>query len=243
MGGVVSRWVPSTGLQVAIDGPSGSGKGTVATMLAAKLSLPVLDTGLLYRYTACCAEQQGADITSENSVLEVMDACLETMEWRECGIFVAGENWTDRLRDEQTGAIASQIAAMPNVRSRLLKVQKLLAEQGCVMDGRDIGTVVLPDAKAKFFLTASIRERARRRWLQLQAPGGEVSLDDILTDIRKRDTQDAERTHSPLRQAEDAVCIDSTTMRIDEVVDRMLAIMERRGLAHRSDARCSEHSR
>jgi len=227
----VSRWVPSKGLQVAIDGPSGSGKGAVAAMLAAKLSLPVLDTGLLYRYAAYCAEQQGADITSETSVLEVLDKCLKDMEWRECGVFVAGENWSDRLRNEQVGAIASMVAAMPQVRTHLLKVQKQLAEQGCVMDGRDIGTVVLPDAKAKFFLTASLRERARRRWLQLQALGAEGSLDDILTDIRMRDTQDAERKHSPLKQAGDAVRIDSTTMRIDEVVDRMLAIMERRGLA------------
>jgi len=230
----VSQWIPSARLQVAIDGPSGSGKGAVATMLAAKLSLPVLDTGLLYRYAAYCAEQQGADTTSETSVLEVLDKCLKDMDWREGGIFVAGESWSDRLRNEKVGASASMVAAMPRVRSRLIKGQKQLAEQGCVMDGRDIGTVVLPGAKAKFFLTASLRERARRRWLQLQALGAEVSLDDILTDIRKRDTQDAERTHSPLIQAEDAVCIDSTTMRIDEVVDRMLAIMGRRGLTRRS---------
>ncbi len=226
-------WTPAPGLQVAIDGPSGSGKGTVAAMLAAELGLPVLDTGLLYRYAACCAEQQGANIASETSVLEVLGECLKNMEWREQGIFVADENWSDRLRDEKTGASASRVAAMPQVRIRLLKVQKELARHGCVMDGRDIGTVVLPDAKAKFFLTASLRERARRRWLQLQALGGEASLDDILTDIRIRDSQDAGRTHSPLKQAEDAVCIDSTTMRIDEVVDRMLAVMERRELAIR----------
>jgi len=231
----MSRWTPATGLQIAIDGPSGSGKGTVSAMLATELGLPVLDTGLLYRYIGHCAEQQGVDTASETSVLEVLDGCLKDMEWRECGIFVSGENWSERLRNEQVGATASRIAAMPQVRMRLLKVQQQLAEQGCVMDGRDIGTVVLPGAKAKFFLTASIRERARRRWLQLQTLGTEASLDSILTDIRKRDTQDAERAHSPLKKAEDAVCIDSTTMRIDEVVDRILAIVERRGLAHRSE--------
>ena len=102
------------------------------------------------------------------------------------------------------------------------------------MDGRDIGTVVLPDAEAKFFLTASLRVRARRRWLQLRAIGDEASLDGILSDISMRDTQDAGRTHAPLKQAEDAVCIDATTMRVDEVIDRMLAVMERRGLAFRS---------
>jgi len=233
-----SGWTPVKGLQIAIDGPSGSGKGTVAARLAAELGLPVLDTGLLYRYAGYCAGQQGADIASEISVLQVLDECLKNMDWREQGVFVADENWSDRLRDEKTGAAASMVAAMPQVRTRLLKVQQKLAERGCVMDGRDIGTVVLPDAKAKFFLTASLRERARRRWLQLQALGGEASLDDILADIRIRDSQDAGRTHSPLKQAGDAVCIDSTTMRIDEVVDRMLAIMERRKLAFRfRDAR------
>ncbi len=232
---VAANWVPSPGLQVAIDGPSGSGKGTAAAMLAAELGLPVLDTGLLYRYTAYSAEQQGADIALETSVLEVLDACLKNMAWREQGIFVAGENWSDRLRDEKIGACASMVAAMPQVRIRLLTVQQRLAKRGCVMDGRDIGTVVLPDAKAKFFLTASLRTRARRRWLQLQALGSEASVDDILSDISVRDTQDTGRTHSPLEQAEDAVCIDSTTMRVDEVVDRMLAVMERRGLASRSE--------
>jgi len=231
---VPADWLPSSGLQVAIDGPSGSGKGTVAAVLAAELGLPVLDTGLLYRYAACRARQQGADIASETSVLEVLDESMKDMEWRGRGIFVAGENWSDRLRDEKTGASASMVASMPQVRMRLLMVQRQLARHGCVMDGRDIGTVVLPDAKAKFFLTASLRARARRRWLQLQALGGEASLDDILSDISARDTQDTGRTHSPLEQAEDAVCIDSTTMRVDEVVDRMLAVMERRGLASRS---------
>jgi len=238
-----TAWTPSPGLQIAIDGPAGSGKGTIATMLASILNLPVLDTGLLYRYTAYCAEQRGADIASETAVLAVLDACLQDMDWQQSGIFVAGEDWSDRLRNEHVGAGASMVAAMPEVRARLLAVQRQLAAQGCVMDGRDIGTVVLPNAQAKFFLTASIRERAHRRFLQLQALGTGASLDDILTDIRKRDTQDAERIHSPLKQAEDAVCIDSTTMRTDEVVDRMLAVMQRRGLAHCSDAHGSEDLR
>ncbi len=235
---MINDWIPALRLQVAIDGPSGSGKGTVAAMLAAALGLPVLDTGLLYRYAACRAEQQGADITLETSVLEVLDDCLKDMEWRDRNIFVAGKNWSARLRDEKVGVNASMVAAMPHVRIRLLTMQRQLAKHGCVMDGRDIGTVVLPDAKAKFFLTASLRARARRRWLQLQALGGEASLDDILSNISVRDTQDAGRTHSPLEQAENAVCIDSTTMRVDEVVDRMLAVMERRGLVFRSGDTC-----
>ncbi len=224
------EWTPVKGLQVAIDGPSGSGKGTAAAMIAAETGLPVLDTGLLYRYIGSCARRLGATLTSEASVLAVFDQCLQDMDWCEKGILVRGENGSNQLRDEKAGADASMVAAMPEIRKRLLRVQRRLAERGCVMDGRDIGTVVLPHAKAKFFLTATLRERARRRWTQLQAAGSEASLDDILMEIRLRDTQDAGRKHSPLAQARDAVCIDSTTMRIDEVVDRMLTIMERRGL-------------
>jgi len=156
------------------------------------------------------------------------------MQWQSGGIFVGGENIADRLRKEDVAAAASCVAAMPEVRKKLLHVQQDIAKNGCVMDGRDIGTVVLPDAQAKFFLTASLRERARRRWAQLQGLGGEVSLEATLNEIRERDRQDAERTHSPLKQAQDAVSIDSTTMRIDEVVERMLAIMARRQLIRAS---------
>jgi len=224
------NWIPNQGLKVAIDGPSGSGKGTAASLLASEIGLPVLDTGLLYRYIGTCMEQRVNDITEEASVLERLDDCLSEMDWRGGGIIVRGEDWTDRLRDEKTAAAASRVARMPGVRQRLLNVQRSLAEHGCVMEGRDIGTTVLPHADIKFFLTASLRERTRRRWAQLQELGAEASLDGILYEIKERDVQDIKRPVSPLRQAEDAVRIDSTTMRIDEVTDRMLAIMERREL-------------
>ena len=224
----MSEWKAIPGLQIAIDGPSGSGKGTVAKMLAAAVALPVLDTGLLYRFIGYSCMQDGNP--DEAGVLSRMDESLSCMQWKPGGIFMQGENIGDRLRQEDVAAAASRVAAMPEVRRRLLDVQRDIARDGCVMDGRDIGTVVLPDAQAKFFLTASLRERARRRWSQLQGLGAEASLDATLNEIRLRDTQDAERTHSPLKQAGDAVCIDSTTMRIDEVVDRMLSIMERRAL-------------
>lgn len=224
----MSGWKAIPGLQIAIDGPSGSGKGTVAKRLAEAIGLPVLDTGLLYRFTGYLAMQTGA--REEADVLACMQTMLGGMQWRPGGIYVDGENIGDRLRKEDVAAAASRVAAMPGVRQRLLDVQRSIAAQGCVMDGRDIGTVVLPDAQAKFFLTASLRERARRRWSQLQGLGAEASLDATLNEIRLRDTQDAERTHAPLQQAGDAVCIDSTTMRIDEVVDRMLSILERRAL-------------
>ncbi len=228
----MSEWKAIPGLQIAIDGPSGSGKGTIAKRLAEAVGLPVLDTGLLYRFIGYSSMQAGA--MNEADVLSHMDQYLGNMLWKPGGIFVNGENMGNKLRQEDVAAAASRVAAMPEVRRRLLNVQQDIAKNGCVMDGRDIGTVVLPDAQTKFFLTASLRERARRRWSQLQGLGAEVSLDATLNEIRLRDTQDAERTHSPLKQARDAVCIDSTTMRIDEVVDRMLSIMERRALIEKA---------
>jgi len=225
-------WKAVAGLKIAIDGPSGSGKGTIAMQVAGSIGLPVLDTGLLYRFIGFSSLQQGAE--DEAAVLACMDDCLRDMQWEAGGIFVKGNNIGNVLRQESVAAAASRVAAMPEVRSRLLHVQQDIAENGCVMDGRDIGTVVLPDAQAKFFLTASLRERARRRWSQLQGLGGEVSLEATLNEIRSRDTQDAGRTHAPLVQAGDAINIDSTTMRIDEVVDRMLSIMERRELIQKA---------
>ncbi len=228
------EWTPISGLQIAVDGPSGSGKGTIASLVAEAVGLPVLDTGLLYRFIGYSAMQNNIETDNEAAILAMLDGCLQTMQWQPGGIVVDGENINDRLRKEDVAAAASRVAAMPEVRKKLLHVQRDIAEHGCVMDGRDIGTVVLPDAQAKFFLTASLHERARRRWAQLQRMGAEVSLDATLYEIRERDTQDAERAHSPLKQARDAVCIDSTTLRIDEVVDRMLAIMERRQLIRQS---------
>ncbi len=230
----MNAWIPVSGLQIAVDGPSGSGKGTIANLLANAIGLPVLDTGLLYRFVGYSAMRGNVTINEEIAILKLLNNCIQDMQWQSGGIFVGGENIADRLRKEDVAAAASCVAAMPEVRKKLLHVQQDIAKNGCVMDGRDIGTVVLPDAQAKFFLTASLRERARRRWAQLQGLGGEVSLEATLNEIRERDRQDAERTHSPLKQAQDAVSIDSTTMRIDEVVERMLAIMARRQLIRAS---------
>ncbi len=230
----MAEWIPVPGLKVAIDGPSGSGKGTVAGALARALGLPVLDTGLLYRFVAWKLNRMGVSLDDENAVLAALDDALASMRWREAGILDGENEVTDALRGEDVGAWASRVAAMPRVRERLLEVQRRCAATGCVMDGRDIGTVVLPDAEAKFFLTASERERARRRWRQLRERDPEIDLDAVHHDIRMRDAQDAGRAHAPLAQAEDAIRIDSTTMRVDEVVDRMLAIMERRGLVRRA---------
>ncbi|MDX8394736.1 MAG: (d)CMP kinase [Mariprofundales bacterium] len=223
------------GLQIAIDGPSGSGKGSVAVKLAAILGLPVLDTGLLYRYIGFRAGIR----MHEADVIMSLPAWIEVMDWHEKGLFVDGKRFDAMLRSEAVAALASRVAAMPALRQALLDVQQQLARKGCVMDGRDIGTVVLPKAHVKFFLTASKRERARRRWLQLQKQlqtnDSSITLEQVMADIQQRDANDANRQHAPLAQAVDAIRIDSTTMRIDEVIERMLVVLERRGFIRNRD--------
>ena len=223
----MSEWVAIDGLTIAIDGPSGSGKGTVAKMLADEIGLPVLDTGLLYRLTGSVAMQRDVSLQNEVEVAALVDDLLDDVDWTVDGVFFKGENVSASLRTEAVAAAASSVAAMPSVRAKLLALQHRLAEQGCIMDGRDIGTVVLPDAPAKFFLTASVRERARRRWAQLK---DDSSLEGVLAELKVRDQRDVERQHAPLKQAQDAIAIDSTTMRVDDVVDRMLGVLERRQL-------------
>jgi cytidylate kinase len=224
------EWQARPGLQIAIDGPSGSGKGTIATMLAAEIGLPVLDTGLLYRLIGAVAIDRDIDQEDGDALAGLAGGMLESVAWTEAGVSFEDEDWTDRLRSEETGAAASTVAAQPKVRQQLLGLQRKLAESGCIMDGRDIGTVVLADAPAKFFLTATARERARRRWMQLNDQDSANSLEQVLAELKKRDQRDRERQHAPLRQAEDAIVVDSTTLRVDEVVDRMLGVLERRGL-------------
>ncbi len=223
-------------LQIAVDGPAGSGKGTVAALLGKSLNLPVLDTGLLYRFVAWTAAQAEVDVSDEAGLLLFIPTALKKMSWHADGVFFDRKDCTSRLRGEDVGVAASQVASMSQVRQQLLQLQQTLATQGCVMDGRDIGTVVLPQAQAKFFLTASLRERARRRWLQL---GGQAqrkqSLEEVMKDMAARDQCDRERVTAPLKQADDAIVIDSTTLRQDEVLDRMLHVLARRGLIERDE--------
>ena len=226
----MSLWQPVAGLQIAIDGPSGSGKGTIAQMVGQTLALPVLDTGLLYRYLGWRAEEMGVSLQEPGEVLAVIPQAIAAMEWRAEGIFFEQNDCTSLLRSESAGSRASQVAAMPMVREALLGVQREIAKQGCVMDGRDIGTVVLPDAQAKFFLTASHRERARRRWSQLKERGQDADIEQIADELRVRDARDMERDCAPLEKAVDAIHIDSTTMRMDDVVERILNVLERRTL-------------
>ena len=233
----MSRWSVNQGLQIAIDGPSGSGKGTIAALIGEELALPVLDTGLLYRYVGWRAEEEGVSLDDENAVLSMLGDAINAMVWKADGIFLKEaddeKDCTSQLRDENAGARASQVAAMPQVRAALLDVQRNIAKLGCVMDGRDIGTVVLPNAQAKFYLTASQRERARRRWSQLKAKGEDADLERIAAELRERDERDTDRDCAPLEKALDAIHIDSTTMAMDDVVDRILNVLERRKLINK----------
>ncbi|MFI8481173.1 (d)CMP kinase [Pseudomonas sp. NPDC078700] len=221
---------------IAIDGPSGSGKGTIACLVAQKLGWGLLDSGALYRLLAFSARNHGVDITNEASVT-MLAAHLDvqfvaTADGKGQRIILEGEEVTDAIRNEQIGAGASQVAALPAVREALLQRQRAFQESpGLVADGRDMGTVVFPDAPLKIFLTASAEERARRRYLQLKAKGDDVNLASLLDEIRERDERDTQRTVAPLKPAADAIQLDSTELSIEQVFERILSEVAIRDLA------------
>jgi len=221
---------------ITIDGPSGSGKGTVAALLAGKLGWNFLDSGALYRLLAFAARNHGVDLTNEEA-LKVLAEHLDVQfgaarDGHGMVIILEGEDVTEAIRNETVGAGASQVAALPVVRTALLQRQKAFREApGLVADGRDMGTVVFPDAPLKIFLTASAEERARRRYLQLKARGDDVNLASLLEEIRERDERDTQRAVAPLKPAEDAIQLDSTTLSIEEVLQRILSEVADRDLA------------
>ena len=214
---------------IAIDGPSGSGKGTLAGLLAARLGWQLLDSGALYRLLAYAAGKHGIALDNE-AALAMLAANLD-VQFVAGGIILEGESVTERIRNEQVGAGASQVAALPAVRDPLLQRQRAFREApGLVADGRDMGTVVFPDAPLKIFLTASAEERARRRYLQLKAKGEDVSLPSLLEEIQARDDRDMNRAVAPLKPAVDAIQLDSTEMSIEEVLERILQEAAQRDL-------------
>ncbi|NQD91837.1 (d)CMP kinase [Pseudomonas sp. CrR25] len=221
---------------IAIDGPSGSGKGTVAGLLAKQLGWSLLDSGALYRLLAFAARNHGVDLTNEEA-MKVLAAHLDVQFVAGSGgqgqrIILEGEEVTDAIRNEQVGAGASQVAALPAVREALLQRQRAFQEMpGLVADGRDMGTVVFPDAPLKIFLTASAEERARRRYLQLKAKGDDVNLASLLDEIRARDERDIQRAVAPLKPAADAIQLDSTELSIEQVLERILSEVANRDLA------------
>lgn len=221
--------VPATVPVVALDGPTASGKGTVASRLAALLGFHVLDSGLLYRVLALAAEHHGVGLENEDA-LEVLAGHLDVQfdcDGRgDSRVILEGEDVSLALRQETVGRAASLVAALRRVRSALLNRQRAFRElPGLVADGRDMGTVVFPDACLKVYMTASVEARAGRRYRQLLEKGFDASLADLTQDIRNRDMRDMTRTVAPLKPAEDANHIDTTDMGVDEVVERILIWM------------------
>jgi cytidylate kinase len=221
---------------ITIDGPSGSGKGTVAALLAGKLGWNFLDSGALYRLLAFAARNHGVDLTNEEA-LKLLAAHLDVQfgvakDGHTMEIVLEGEDVTRAIRNEQVGAGASQVAALPVVRDALLQRQKAFREApGLVADGRDMGTVVFPDAPLKIYLTASAEERARRRYLQLKDKGDDVNLASLLDEIRARDERDTQREVAPLKPADDAVQLDSTDLSIEQVLGQILSEVAKRDFA------------
>ena len=221
---------------ITIDGPSGSGKGTVAGMLATKLQWQLLDSGALYRVLALAADKHAVPLDHEDA-LEVLAVGLDVefvvdVESNSQRILLENQDVTDEIRNETVGAHASQIAALPGVRAGLLRRQHEFRQApGLIADGRDMGTVVFADAPLKVFLTASAGERARRRYLQLKDKGETVTLTSLLEEIRARDERDTNRSIAPLKPADDAIILDSTTMTIEQVLERILSEVAVRSLA------------
>lgn len=217
---------------ITIDGASGTGKGTVAHILAKKLSWRLLDSGALYRVLALAAQKHGVPLDDEASLtvlaehLDVQFIAEETSAPPQ--ILLEGENVTDTIRTEKMGNAASKVGALPAVRTALLSRQRAFREQpGLVTDGRDMGTVVFPDAEIKIFLTASAEERAKRRHKQLNEKGISVNLPDLIEELRERDRRDQERAVAPLKPAEDAVIIDTDHLNVDDVVERIMLIVKK----------------
>ncbi|MCR4654253.1 MAG: (d)CMP kinase [Eubacterium sp.] len=211
--------------QIAIDGPAGAGKSTVAKRVAAELGFIYVDTGAMYRAMGLYFLDNGVDTDDEaavNASLDGAEVTLEIVDGNQV-VFLNGKDVNGRIRTEEAGMMASKTSAYAENRKKLVAMQqKIAASQNVVMDGRDIGTVVLPDAPLKIYLTASTRTRAERRYKELLEKGQEADLAAIEKDIEQRDYQDMHREHSPLRRADDAVLVDSSDLNIDEVVQKIV---------------------
>ena len=210
---------------ITIDGPSGAGKGTVCQRLAEKLGWPLLDSGAIYRVLALAALHHEVALDNEEALVALASHLDVSFVAGSDGVRIVleGEEVSAAIRTEQSGNAASKIAAFPRVREALLRRQRAFrSAPGLIADGRDMGTVVFPDAEAKIFLDASAEERANRRLKQLQEKGFDVNFDRLLIEIRERDERDRNRPVAPLRPADDALILDSPSMAIDAVVDAIL---------------------
>ena len=208
-------------IRIAIDGPAGAGKSSVSMLVAEKLGYSYVDTGAIYRSVAY-AMNDDVKIEDEDrikDILESFDVSFKMIEGLN-HVYLNGEDITSFIRTEKVSMLASSVSALPFVRSALLELQKQFGRQGgVVMEGRDIGTVIMPDAELKIFLTASPKNRAQRRLGDLEKKGVKISLDELVEEIKKRDKQDSERKVAPLKQADDAVLLDNTDMNLAQTAE------------------------
>ena len=216
---------------IAIDGPAGAGKSTIAKRVAKELGFIYVDTGAMYRTIALYLLTNQVDCEQEEQLAAALDNIEISIAYEngEQQMLLNGDNVTGRIRTEEVGQMASRSSAKPIVRAKLLALQRSMAASSDVlMDGRDIGTMILPDAQLKIYLTASTAARAKRRYLELQEKGETCSLEEIEKDMEERDYRDMHRETAPLRQAEDAVLVDSSDMTIQQVVERIKALAAER---------------
>lgn len=215
-------------INIAIDGPAGAGKSSIAREVASELGFVYVDTGALYRAIALFSTEYASRREFLNALEDECHLEMKYFGGTQC-IFLNGDNVTDKIRTPEISMKASEVSALPEVREFLLETQKDIArEYNVIMDGRDIGTVVLPDADLKIYLTASAEERASRRYLELEDKPDAPSYEQLLEEIKQRDYNDMHRAVSPLKQAKDAVLIDSTTMGFHEVCEEILDLIEER---------------
>lgn len=215
---------------IAIDGPAGAGKSTIAKAVAKKLQIIYVDTGAMYRAMALYMIREKVDPTDAAAIsAKCRDADITiAYEGNEQVVYLNGENVNPYLRTEEVGNMASATSVQPEVRKKLVELQQTLAAKtDCIMDGRDIGTCVLPNAQVKIYLTASSAVRARRRYDELTAKGETCDLEKIKADIEDRDYRDMHREHSPLKQAEDAILVDTSDMTIEEVIEHIMSLCRR----------------
>ncbi|WP_312641826.1 (d)CMP kinase [Hydrogenoanaerobacterium sp.] len=216
-------------ISVAIDGPAGAGKSTIARALAKRLGYIYVDTGALYRAVGYYALQNGVDTTSEHDIarlLPYIDVALKFVDGEQ-RVFLNNEDVSDYIRTPEMSMAASNVSALPVVRAFLFDLQQNLAKTNhVVMDGRDIGTVVLPDAQVKIFLTATPEDRAGRRHHELQRRGMEADFDEVLKDVMQRDYNDSHRAIAPLKQAEDAILVDTTGNTKQQSIDQLIRVVE-----------------
>lgn len=218
---------------ITVDGPSGAGKGTLCYALAQKLGFDFLDSGAIYRITALAATKKAIPLDNENALAEIgqnLDVQFIPQDG-EVNVILNGEKVGDQIRTAEAGQNASKVAAFPKVRQALLQRQRDFAsEKGLIADGRDMGTVVFPEAQIKLFLDASAEERAKRRVKQLQSKGFNANFDEILAEIKERDFRDRNRAVAPLVPAADALLLDSTNLSIDEVIQQALDYISSKGI-------------